>query len=231
MFVQPENSGQKKRSVAVTASFALHVAVLLIAVWPAKPMFVKPEGVRAGEGGTTLTPLYLARRGFEGTDRIPVQRRSKDAAKQHTTAQLRAPRLKQGEQEQLLAKNDQEGTLRSSSEAQDAKSAGSIYGSLSEGNVTGQEVRPALPIVGPQPAVSPSDLPPGFAGDVIAEITIDQQGNVVRTSLVHGIGFGVDEKVLAVLQNWHFRPATRDGSPIPSQQDVYFHFAANGTAR
>jgi hypothetical protein len=27
-----------------------------------------------------------------------------------------------------------------------------------------------------------------------------------------------------VLENWRFRPATRDGVAIPSKQDVYFHF-------
>jgi len=41
---------------------------------------------------------------------------------------------------------------------------------------------------------------------------------------VKTFGYGVDEKVLATLQKWHFTPATQDGIAIPSQQYVYFHF-------
>jgi hypothetical protein len=38
------------------------------------------------------------------------------------------------------------------------------------------------------------------------------------------VGYGIEEKVLAALENWRFKPATQDGVAIPSQQDVYFHF-------
>jgi protein TonB len=102
--------------------------------------------------------------------------------------------------------------------------AGSPFGSLVEGSAVGEEVKPALPIYGPQPEVAPYELPAGLQGDVVVEITIDAQGAVVQTSLVRGLGHGLDEKVLAVLQNWRFHPATRDGVAIPSRQDVYFHF-------
>jgi hypothetical protein len=47
---------------------------------------------------------------------------------------------------------------------------------------------------------------------------------VVESKLLKTIGYGIDQKVLATLQNWHFTPATQDGVAIPSQQDVYFHF-------
>ena len=63
-------------------------------------------------------------------------------------------------------------------------------------------------------------------GDVIVEVTIDAQGNVVETKLLQGIGYGVEQKVLAVLQRWHFRPAMRDGVTIASQHIVHFHYPA-----
>jgi hypothetical protein len=34
----------------------------------------------------------------------------------------------------------------------------------------------------------------------------------------------IDQKVLLALESWHFHPATRDGIPIPSKQDVHYHF-------
>ena len=34
----------------------------------------------------------------------------------------------------------------------------------------------------------------------------------------------VDAKVLAALEKWQFTPASKNGVPIPSKQDVYYHF-------
>jgi hypothetical protein len=42
--------------------------------------------------------------------------------------------------------------------------------------------------------------------------------------VVQSLGPAIDAKVLAALENWRFRPATRDGVPIPSKQDVVYHF-------
>ena len=64
----------------------------------------------------------------------------------------------------------------------------------------------------------------GNNGDVIVEITIDEQGNVVKTAVLKGIRNDLDQKVIATVQGWRFKPATQDGVPIPSQQDVHFHF-------
>jgi TonB family protein len=85
-------------------------------------------------------------------------------------------------------------------------------------------VIPAFPDVFPDPPISRADLPSGVQGDVIVEVTIDPQGNVVETKLLQGIGYGVEQKVLQVLQRWHFHPATKDGVTIASQHIVHFHY-------
>jgi len=74
------------------------------------------------------------------------------------------------------------------------------------------------------PHVAPSELPPGVTGDVVVEVTIDVAGNIVNKKVLKSIGYGIDEKVLAVLESWHFRPATINGAPVASRQDVHFHF-------
>ena len=38
----------------------------------------------------------------------------------------------------------------------------------------------------------------------------------------------IDGKVLEALENWRFRPATRNGVAIPSKQDVFYHFPRLG---
>ena len=102
---------------------------------------------------------------------------------------------------------------------------GSPWGSHVPGTpLTGPEVSPALPEVFPDPPVAASEIPRGVQGDVIVEVTIDEQGNVVQEKLLQGIGYGVEEKVLAVLRLWHFRPAMQNGVTIASQHIVHFHY-------
>jgi periplasmic protein TonB len=234
MFLHYEQPVRRRWNPSVSVSIALHGIVLFLALLHAAPIFVKPSGVRMGERGTSLAPIYISRHGNSDTDQPANLRPSRNPAVQHSTSQLRAPTpdaRHPNRERRLVARNDEDAAPKIANDAKQGTSAGSPYGSLSAGPLTGEEIRPALPIVGPQPVVSPSELANGMTGDVIVEITIDEQGNVVRTALLRGLGDGIDEKVLAVLQNWHFRPALRDGSPIASQQDVYFHFGPNGISR
>ena len=107
-------------------------------------------------------------------------------------------------------------------DSSDRPPAGSPYGSLSEGPSIGYEIRPALPVYAFDPVLGPGDL--GYEGDEVVEITIDETGNVIHTTVLQSLGRAVDAKVLAVLQSWRFHPATRDGLAIASRQDVHYHF-------
>jgi hypothetical protein len=46
----------------------------------------------------------------------------------------------------------------------------------------------------------------------------------VQKIVIQSLGPAVDQKVLAALENWRFTPASKNGVPIPSKQDVYYHF-------
>ena len=61
-------------------------------------------------------------------------------------------------------------------------------------------------------------------GDIIVEVTIDEQGNVTAMRILQSLNQDIDEKVLATLRDWRFRPASMDGVAISSRQDVHFHF-------
>jgi hypothetical protein len=50
----------------------------------------------------------------------------------------------------------------------------------------------------------------------------------VNKTVLQSLGPKLDEKVLVAPDNWHFHPATRNGTPIPSKQDAIFHFRARG---
>ena len=76
----------------------------------------------------------------------------------------------------------------------------------------------------PDPKPDLSVLPHGTRGDVVLDIVIDEDGKVVDTQLDQGLGHGLDEAVMAVIQTWTFTPATRAGKPVASKQQLLFHF-------
>jgi len=77
-------------------------------------------------------------------------------------------------------------------------------------------------VVSVDPVIEP-DLLAGRSGDIVVEITIDSAGNITDMKVLESLG-PLDQQVLAALAKWHFLPATRDGTPIPSKQDVHYHF-------
>ena len=76
----------------------------------------------------------------------------------------------------------------------------------------------------PQPKPDLTALPHGTRGDVVIDIVIDEEGHVVDTHVDQGLGHGVDEAVMAVIQTWTFWPATKSGKPVESAQQLLFHF-------
>lgn len=198
-----------RRRFGWLASAAIHAAVLACVLYRPTAIFVSPRFAAHGNGGNAQVVYLTTPSEFSAMPRSD-----------ELTAPLTAPsagplRITR------LSKKESHG--RSLHPAHATTAGGSTYGSMLEGGV-GAEVRPALPDVFPDPDVDRTSLPPTVQGDVIVEITIDEHGNVVEERLLTGVDHSVDEKVIAALKNWHFRPATSDGVPIPSKQDVHFHF-------
>lgn len=74
----------------------------------------------------------------------------------------------------------------------------------------------------PKPDLAP--MTPGTKGDVILDITIDENGKVSDLKLVQGIEHTIDESVIATIRQWTFNPANRDGHPVASEQELHFHY-------
>jgi protein TonB len=90
---------------------------------------------------------------------------------------------------------------------------------LGDGNIT-----LALEMNHPSPKPDLSRLPSGTRGDVVVDVVIDAQGHIAKSTLARGLGNGIDDIVLATIQQWTFQPATRDGKPVPSEQELLFHY-------
>jgi TonB family protein len=184
------------------------------------------QQVRAGNGGRSMVRLY-----WRGEDRdlaATSQTASKNAREQTVRSKkLENPskslQIRLQKNERLLASKAEEQTANRG-KSHNAATAGSTYGTSYYDQLVGPDVRPALWVAGPNPQIAASEFAEGLEGSVIVEITIDDQGNVVVTQLMQGLSPAVDAKVIEALQMAHFIPAKRNGTPIPSKQDVYYHF-------
>ncbi|HET9742037.1 MAG TPA: TonB family protein [Terriglobales bacterium] len=213
MFVQPVNSATAWRR-ALVFSLVLHVGLLTWLCWRPEPPLVTASAVMEGNSGSSIGIVYLP---TDPSLHLAVNEQA------HALRYARPVKKKRA-----LRKAHSVAPVREDDHATDAKlqspASGSSFGSFDFGPSEGHDVRPALPVNFPDPHVNASELPAGLTGDVVVEVTIDSYGNIVKRRVLQSLGTGIDDKVLAVLENWRFRPATRDGIPIPSRQDVHFHF-------
>jgi protein TonB len=53
---------------------------------------------------------------------------------------------------------------------------------------------------------------------------IDSTGKIAKYTVERGLGHGVDDTVIATIQGWTFHPATRNGVPVASEQELLFHY-------
>jgi TonB family C-terminal domain len=213
MFSQSQSVGEGWPSRALVFSVTIHCALIMYLSHQPQPIIVTLSTVMAGENGSALGIVYLP---TDASVRIPVNEQSHSLRYEapHKKRAIRQPR--------------KSAPVREEEHATEARvqspPAGSTFGSLDFGPSDGHDVRPALPVTFPDPRVPRSELPEGFVGDIVIEVTIDATGNIIEKRVLQSVGRDIDQKVLAVLAGWRFRPATRDGLPIPSRQDVHFHF-------
>jgi TonB family protein len=217
MFCLLQTNDRRRHLWARAISGGVHLLFLVWLLHSSAPKFLKPSFVVRGNNGTLVAPLYWP------SSKI-ASGATAHAERPHLT--WNSERTRQlGRKRNLQARaHDSLQNGVSTSQVQPL-TAGSPHGTVLEGPLSGDEVRPALPIVSSDPLVDASELPQGLKeGDVVVEITIDAQGNIVQKTVISSLGPAIDSKVLAALENWRFLPATHWGNPIPSKQDVHYHF-------
>lgn len=198
-------------------SLAVHGALLGSLLYAARPRILSPSGIQRGDEGRALTTLYWSGKWSDTLEH------ENGAPKAHLRYQPPMKPAAGTTASAAIAPQHDE----SSANDQQPRPAGSPLGTLFQGPLSGDVVRPALPVVARDPIVSRDELD-GTEGDVVVEITIDEQGSIVQKIVLKSLAPAIDAKVLAALENWRFHPATRNGIAIASKQDVHYHFPQAG---
>jgi TonB family protein len=209
---------QRKRSTRSQAfSFVFHGLLAYLLLAPPSPLFVRPYAVQLGNHGHSTALVFDGHNTAEindPEDATPTRHKMAYIPPDVKTIMLRRP-------DRVAMKKPK---AKPAPVVADAARAGQTFGTVLDGPLTGHDIRPAFPITYPDPTIVRSEIPSGVQGTVVVEVTIDNLGNVTATKILQRLGYGIDEKVEAAVRNWRFRPAIMDGRPIPSQQDVLYHF-------
>lgn len=225
-------TGRRQRQVRAV-SVSLHAAILAWLLHSPEPKLLTAASVALGENGKSITRLYWSSKNPDDSTHsssdIATQRYRHDRLGQKLTwkapvqlAKLSAPQIPL-----VRSEAEDKSKTQTLSALGHGAQAGMRYGTLSSGQLYGDEIRPALPVSTSDPVVYPWQLPTTPGNEVI-EITIDERGEIVGKTVLQSLGAEIDLKCLAALENWHFQPATRNGSPIASKQDAIFPFRARG---
>lgn len=196
----------RSRRVPVLVSVSAHIVFLGALVY-SRPLHVAPLTLAGDAHGSRYVLAYLPghARAQSGT---PMPRKIPKAATPKTPA-LPAPAVE-------TAKITAPSTSSPVSATPDSSSGTDSLGS--------GDISIAVLKASPRPRPDLSQLPRGSAGDVVLDAVIGPDGSVEKLTLVRGLGHGIDEVVIATVQAWTFLPATKDGKPVASEQELHFHY-------
>jgi TonB family protein len=196
--------------VAVFVTVFVHCLAILFLTFRPEPQLLQPSGALRGDGGN-VSHFVLVAPGSSVIDSAI----SKATVPAHAleTHKRKKPDHASLEPKPAVAEDDLKPGM-----------PGFVLGSLANGLPSDHDIRVALPIIAPDPPIIRNKLPDWLRGDVVIEVTIDEQGNVVKTKVLKTVGYGIEEIVTATVRQWRFTPAKIDGISVASRQDVYFHF-------
>jgi protein TonB len=64
----------------------------------------------------------------------------------------------------------------------------------------------------------------GIAGDVVLDVVVRRDGSVGDAHVLHGLGYGLDERAISAVRQWRFAPAQRKGVPVDVLVEVAVEF-------
>jgi protein TonB len=81
-----------------------------------------------------------------------------------------------------------------------------------------------IPIVTPEAEFSDEARRAKYQGAVMVSIIVDSRGIPQNPRIVRSLGMGLDEKALDAVRRYRFKPAIKDGQPVPVVMTVEVNF-------
>jgi TonB family protein len=203
----------KRRLSSILLSLTLHVSVLALAVFLgtlARTRAIEPAPVQ------TLALLEIA--GGSHAVKVPLPASDFSAHTRTPTHDLEASHKTILPVEQEHPKTTGGGAPKTPHTSDGAGQALSGNGSDND------DVRPAFPTFSPRPPVRDRSLLPESEAKIVVDVNVDALGQVVRETLVKGVGNKLDQIVLDTIRIWRFQPATVNGKPVDSEAELIFPF-------
>jgi periplasmic protein TonB len=89
----------------------------------------------------------------------------------------------------------------------------------------GGDVVPPVKLSGDTPVYTEEARQGRVQGVVILEAIIDELGDVENVTVLKGLPLGLTETALLATRDWKFKPATRDGTPVPVFYNLTVRFS------
>jgi TonB family protein len=104
-----------------------------------------------------------------------------------------------------------------SSPSSDAPDASGVYR-------IGPGVSPPVPTFQPEPQYTEEARQARIQGGILLSLVVGADGRARDIKVVRSLGYGLDEKAIEALEKWTFRPAQKDGKPVPviASVEVFF---------
>ena len=101
---------------------------------------------------------------------------------------------------------------------------GSLRGG--EGTVyrVGNGVTAPKPVYTPDPEYSEAARKANFEGSVVLAVVVGLDGRIREAHMVKPAGLGLDKQAIQAVETWQFKPAMRDGVPVPTMVNVEVSF-------
>jgi TonB family protein len=88
----------------------------------------------------------------------------------------------------------------------------------------GGSVHPPVLISAPDPEYTEAARQAKLSGNVIVGLVVDSSGEPQNVRVVRGLGNELDEKAVEAVQQYKFKPATKDGEPVSADLKVEVNF-------
>ena len=93
----------------------------------------------------------------------------------------------------------------------------------------GGDVKPPKAIYLPDPQYSKVARKAGREGTVVLWMIVGVDGRPIDIQVARALGMGLDEQAVAAVRNWRFKPALKDGQPVPVRVNVEVSFRIGGS--